>query len=269
MEAMLQNNETHRALGSTGLSCHVLGFGSYRIQAGNATHEAALQKYLESGGNLIDTSANYGDGLSEVLIGNVLKRFDRSKIIVVTKGGYIQGQNMKLAEEREFPETVKYAEGLWHCIHPEFLETQIERSLSRLDQEYVDVYLLHNPEYFINQAAQFNPINNKTLDEFYRRVGIAFEFLESQVQYGRVRYYGISSNNFGYHEKDRARASVVRALEAAQKISKDHHFRVVQLPMNLYEVGGALYPTHMDQTLLAFCKAQEIGVLINRPLNAF
>lgn len=259
----------YRPLGSTGMSCHPIGFGSYRISEGNSTHESALRKYLDLGGNLIDTSANYGDGLSESLIGKVLKDYDRSKIILVTKGGYIQGQNMILASHRSFPEVVQYGDDLWHCIHPEFLETQIERSLRRLQTNVIDVYLLHNPEYFINQAAQVNPITESVLEEFYRRIHQAFVYLELEVQNGRIRYYGISSNNFGCHQRDRARTSVQRALEQAESISPDHHFRAIQLPLNLYEAGGAVYPTQDHKTVLGFCKEKNIGVLINRPLNAF
>lgn len=259
----------HRPLGSTGLYCHRIGFGSYRISEGNANHESALRQYLDAGGNLIDTSANYGDGLSESLIGKVLKNYDRSKIILVTKGGYIQGQNMVLAGHRSFPEVVEYGEDLWHCIHPEFLETQIERSLRRMQTDTIDIYLLHNPEYFINYAAQLNPITPEILDEFYRRIRQAFTFLESQVKAGRIRYYGISSNNFGFHEKDRARTSVECAWKEAESILAEHHFRVIQLPLNLYEAGGAVHITHGGKTVLNFCKAKDIGVLINRPLNAF
>ena len=260
---------TFRSLGATGLYCHPMGFGSYRITEGNLTHAAALNAYLEMGGNLIDTSANYGDGLSETLIGKELKNHDRSKIIIVTKGGYIQGQNMILASHRKFPEVVEYGEGLWHCIHPDFLETQIERSLRRMQIDTIDVYLLHNPEYFINHAAQLNPITESILNEFYRRIWQAFAYLETEVQKGRIRFYGISSNNFGYHEKDRARTSVQRALEQAESISHDHHFRVIQLPLNLYEAGGAVHPTHNRNTVLKYCGEKKIGVLINRPLNAF
>ena len=121
-----------RPLGSTGLHCHVLGFGCYRIMNGNADHEAALRAYLARGGNLIDTSANYGDGSSEELAGKVLQGIARARVIVVTKGGYIQGQNKALAQQRNFPEVVEYGPGISHCIHPEFLETQIERSCRRL-----------------------------------------------------------------------------------------------------------------------------------------
>ncbi|MBL7994532.1 aldo/keto reductase [bacterium] len=259
----------YRPLGSTGLFCHPMGFGSYRISEGNAVHESALRHYLDIGGNLIDTSANYGDGLSETLIGKVLKDYDRTKIILVTKGGYIQGQNMVLASHRTFPEVVEYTDDLWHCIHPEFLETQIERSLRRMQTDVIDVYLLHNPEYFINHAATLNPITESVLDKFYKRIRNAFQFLESQVKAGRIRYYGISSNNFGAHGKDRARTSAQRVLVQAEDISTDHHFKVIQLPMNLYEAGGAVFPTHNGKTVLHFCKEKNIGVLINRPLNAF
>ena len=150
---MTETREVYRKLGSTGLRCHMLGFGCYRIAAGDEVHEAALVSYLERGGNLIDTSANYGDGLSETLVGQVLAGRERGKVLVVTKGGYIQGQNMELARRRNFPETVYYGEGIWHSIHPDFLETQVERSLERMRLGKIDVYLLHNPEYFLTEKA--------------------------------------------------------------------------------------------------------------------
>jgi hypothetical protein len=265
---------SHRPLGSTGLHCHALGFGCYRIMDGDPDHESALRQYLGRGGNLIDTSANYGDGASEQLAGKVLRDFEREKIIVVTKGGYIQGQNMRLAEERKFPEVVEYGPGIWHCVHPEFQETQIERSLARLDQPYADVYLLHNPEYFLEDIGHRRDLTHADHDEFYRRVREAFRYLESQVAAGRIRWYGVSSNNFPQPEfqgspEPTAMTSVARCLEQARSIRPDHHFRVVQLPLNLYEQGGALEANNGGQTVLKFCAANGIGVLANRPLNAF
>src|SRR5262249_37832977 len=163
-------NRPVRSLGSTGLACHPLGFGCYRIAEGNAMHERALRDYLDCGGNLIDTSANYGDGHSETLVGKVLAAYPRDRVILVTKGGYIQGQNMALALRRKFPEVVEYGEGIWHCIHPEFLETQLRMSAERMGQSRIDVYLLHNPEYFLEHAAHNGPVSIREHDEFYRRV---------------------------------------------------------------------------------------------------
>ncbi len=265
---------TLRPLGSTGLDCHPLGFGCYRIMDGNAGHEAALRAYLARGGNLIDTSANYGDGASEVLVGKVLRGIPPGRVIVVTKGGYIQGQNMALAQERSFPEVVEYGPGIWHSIHPEFLETQVERSLERMQRDSVDVYLLHNPEYYLEDAAHRRPLTAEDHDEFYRRIREAFRYLEGQVEAGRIRFYGVSSNNFGQPacgERDQptTMTSVGRCLMEARAVSDDHHFRVVQLPLNLYEPGGAVEPNNEGRTVLEFCRDHGLAVLANRPLNAF
>ena len=263
-----------RALGATGLHCHPLGFGCYRIAAGHAGHEAALRAYLARGGNLIDTSANYGDGASEELVGKVLHGVPRSRVIVVTKGGYIQGENMALAQQRRFPEVVEYGPGIWHSIHPEFLETQIERSCRRMQRDYVDVYLLHNPEYFLEEISHRRSLTAADHDEFYRRIREAFRFLEQKVSEGVIGWYGISSNNFGKPAfpqggSPTAMTSVARCWNEAAAVSASHHFRAVQLPLNLYEPGGALEKNNEGQTVLEFCQSRGIGVLANRPLNAF
>ncbi len=257
-----------RPLGSTGLQCHPLGFGCYRIGDGTPAHAEALTAYLDRGGNLIDTSANYMDGESEALVGKALADRPRDGVIVVTKGGYIQGRNMALAEQQDFPETVKYGDGLWHSIHPEFLETQVRLSLERLQLDHADVYLLHNPEYYLEEIAHHRALAPSDHDEFYRRVGEAFRFLEGQVEKGKIRWYGVSSNNYALPASAPAHTSVARTLAAAESVSRDHHFRVVQLPLNLYESGGALEP-ESGKTVLEFCREKGLGVLANRPLNAY
>ncbi len=258
-----------RPLGSTGLDCHWLGFGCYRVAKGNAGHEAALRAYLEQGGNLIDTSANYGDGASEELVGEVLRDWPREKVILVTKGGYIQGQNMALAQQRGFLEVVEYGPGIWHSIHPEFLATQIELSCARLQQDSVDVYLLHNPEYFLEDIAHRREVTAADHDEFYRRIGEAFRFLEEMASRGKLRWYGVSSNNFGQAASEATATSVARCLQQAESITKSHRFRVVQLPLNVYESGGALARNNEGLPVLEYCRAHGLGVLANRPLNAF
>jgi aryl-alcohol dehydrogenase-like predicted oxidoreductase len=260
-----------RPLGRTGLAVFPLGFGCYRVGDGNAGHEAALRAYLDRDGNLIDTSANYTDGLSEQLVGRVLKEAGRDRAVIVTKGGYIQGQNMTLARRRTFPEIVAYADGLWHCIHPDFLDTQIRLSAERLEVDTIDVYLLHNPEYFLTEIAHRHPPAAADHEEFYRRIREAFRFLEAQVRDGKIRWYGISSNHFGQPASEPTMTSVARCLEAAEAVTagRHHHFAVVQLPVNLYECGGALEPNTNGKPVLQFCREKGIGVLANRPLNAF
>lgn len=245
-----------RRLGSTELMVSPLGFGCYRVDEHTPTQREALEAALDGGVNLIDTSTNYTDGSSERLVGTVIA--GRPEVVVVSKIGYVQGTNLRLARERKlqgrpFPEMVEYAQGCWHCLHPEFLEDQLERSLGRLGR--LDVCLLHNPEYFLMEAA---PRGQDVKPEFYRRLKASFAYLEAQVQAGRIKAYGVSSNTVADPDEDPSSTNLQCMLEAAGP-----NFRVLQLPMNLVESEGALGAT------LEEARQADLGVLINRPLNAF
>lgn len=272
-------------LGNTGLTVSRIGFGCYRVDDQTPEHRAALDQAIESGCTLIDTSTNYTDGASERLVGEVLcglQRRDpkrRAAVTVVSKIGYVQGQNMVLAMDREskgrpFPDMVKYMDGCWHCIHPEFLADQLRRSRERLQLETLDVCLLHNPEYFLSDAQKRGagelPARR---DAFYARLRDAFGFMEERVQAGDIRFYGVSSNSAVNPADDPEATSVSRMLEAATAAGgAGHHFRVLQIPMNLFESGGArVRNTGPDNSRTALEAASEagVGVLINRPLNAF
>jgi uncharacterized protein len=275
----------HVPLGSTGLQVTRLGFGGYRIDDQTPEHRAALEAAIAAGCNLIDTSSNYTDGASETLIGEVLadlQRRDperRRAMVVVTKVGYVQGRNLALALEREakgdpFPEMVRYMEGCWHCIHPRFLADQIERSRARLQSGTLDVCLLHNPEYFLSDAhKRGRPDRETARAEFDGRIAEAFRFLEDKVRDGVLRFYGVSSNTLVSPPDDPEATSVTRLLQAAEQVAgTGHHFKVLQLPLNLYESGAALLPnTGPQRRLTALQAASEagLGVLVNRPLNAF
>src|SRR5262249_31402840 len=86
---------------------------------------------------------------------------------------------------------------------------------------------------------------------------------------GKIRWYGVSSNSYPLPGAAPAHTSVARTLAAAEAVSANHHFRVVQLPLNLYESGAALESNHDGKTVLQFCCEKGIGVLANRPLNAY
>jgi aryl-alcohol dehydrogenase-like predicted oxidoreductase len=165
---------------------------------------------------------------------------------------------------------VEYSQGLEHCIHPEFVEDQLTRSLKRLNLETLDGYLLHNPEYYLGWAAKNGLLLEDARREYYRRIRDAFEHLEKEVARGRIRYYGISSNTFVAAANDPEFTCLQTAWEMAEAVSADHHFGIVQMPFNLLETGAVLehnQPT--GQSALAFAAEKGLGVLINRPLNAF
>ncbi|NWF72175.1 MAG: DUF255 domain-containing protein [Nitrospirae bacterium] len=274
--------------GNSALTTSRLGFGTYRVDTREAEHRDALKKALSEGVNLIDTSTNYMDGDSERLVGSVLREMvksdelTREEIIVVSKIGYVQGDNLKQAEKREkagrpYPEMVKYGEGIWHCMHPEYLADQLTLSLDRLGLATLDVCLLHNPEYFLSEAAHHDGGDlAQVRDTFYRRIEQAFTFFETQVAAGRIGYYGVSSNTVTAEPSNAEATSLSRlcdaALAAAQALGiPRHHFAVLQCPMNLYEAGALTTPnTGADQreTVLEAAQREGIALLVNRPLNA-
>lgn len=268
-----------KVLGKTGFHSSICGFGGYRINDENTLHFQALQKAITSGINIIDTSSNYSDGGSEKLIGKVIaklineKIINREEIILVSKGGYLQGSNLKLGMEKEqsgkaFKDVVKCAPDLWHCISPDFLENQITLSLERLNQNKIDVYLLHNPEYFLTYSVISDPERRER--EYYKRIKDAFIHLEAEVKRGRISYYGISSNTFGESETKLNFTSLEKVTAIANEISDNNHFAVVQFPMNLIESGAIKNLNQNNGSKIVFQIAEEnnIGVLINRPLNA-
>ena len=240
---------------------------------------------------MIDTSTNYMDGESEQLVGSVLKQLigagevAREELIVVSKIGYVQGQNLVQAQAREkagkpYPDVVKYGEDIWHCIHPEFLADQLTQSLDRLGLATLDVCLLHNPEYFLSHAARLGSEDAHDLPElrqrFYARLQLAFEYLELQVQAGRIRAYGVSSNTATAGPDETGATSLSRMVAAAKLAAQKvgtfvHHFSVLQCPMNLHESGAALMRNTgpgEGRTLLEEALHEGTAVLVNRPLNA-
>ncbi|MCO4781233.1 MAG: aldo/keto reductase [Candidatus Cloacimonetes bacterium] len=265
-----------------------LGFGTYRVHVDSPEHETSMVVALQSGVNLIDTSSNYGYGGSEELISKVLdkmsKEDSRDSFIIVTKSGYIQGalleQILKLdLEEQAKFEAVKLSENCWHSVHPDILLMQMEQSLKRMNIDALDVMLLHNPEYFL-QDCQKQGIEQKAAQEvFYARVKKSFLFLESQVQAKKIKYYGVSSNTLCLDETRYDRVSLSKlneiALECAQELySNDkHNFQVIQFPCNLFESKGAIDKNNVYQgqeyTTIELANTLKLDVLFNRPLNAF
>ena len=98
-----------------------LCFGT--MQFGDGANEKDSQEMYEAcrenGINFFDTAFVYTGGKSEIILGNFIKE-DRDKIILVTKAGSVGGSS------------------------GENIRSQLEQSLKRLNQDYVDVFFLHH-----------------------------------------------------------------------------------------------------------------------------
>ena len=220
-----------------------LGMGTYLGQPDQKTDEAyttAAVAAAESGINVFDSAINYRFQRSERSIGRALEQlaargFSREEIVLCTKGGYLTPDGAMPADANEYFFREYIQQGIFsardlaagnHCMTPKFLKDQLGRSLKNLGVECLDVYYLHNPETQLAEIAK---------PEFLNRLRAAFEFLESAVEAGEIRYYGMATWN-GFRQDPRAEDAMQLAdiVQIAQEIAGGmHHFRFVQLPFNL------------------------------------
>src|SRR5213595_748602 len=83
----------YRKLGKSGLQVSALGLGCMGMSFayGPANEEESLQvlhRYLELGGNFLDTAEIYGPYKNEELLGKFLREVPRDKVVVATKFGF-------------------------------------------------------------------------------------------------------------------------------------------------------------------------------------
>ena len=113
----------------TNLSALALGTAPFGTGISRETAFTILDAYIGRGGNLIDTAAVYGMGLSEQTIGDwVSDRGIRYNITIATKGGHpsIPDWNRRITEKDI-------------CF-------DIENSLRYLKTDYIDIYFLHRDD---------------------------------------------------------------------------------------------------------------------------
>ncbi|MGX7200861.1 oxidoreductase [Enterococcus plantarum] len=122
-------------IGRTEVHSTPLGLGTNAVGGHNLfpnlndnTGKEIVHTALTNGITLLDTAFAYGMGRSEELIGEVLKEFDRSKVIIATKAAHDP------AKDGAFNNT------------PEFLARSVDEALQRLQTEYIDIFYIHFPD---------------------------------------------------------------------------------------------------------------------------
>ena len=224
-----------------------IGIGTYLGEsddAEDARYERALRAAVEMGLNVIDTAINYRCQRSERVIGRTIAALlssgalRRDEIVLCTKGGYIpldgavpgsRDEYNALLDREYFDRGVMRREdvvGGGHCLAPSFLADQIARSRANLGVESIDYYYVHNPEQELPALGR---------EAFRRRMVRAFEALEARVEAGEIGNFGCATwNGFRVGSEARDHLSLEELIGVAREVAGEaHHFRVVQLPVNL------------------------------------
>lgn len=190
----------YRTLGSSGLKVSVIGIGTWQFggewgrQFSQTDVDSIFDQGAQSGINLIDTAECYGDHLSESLIGDYLKRRDRSRWILATKFGHHFKGFMNRDELFSAKEVLK----------------QLDGSLQTLRTDTIDLYQFHS-----GSDAQFQ---DDTL----------WSALAEQQRKGKIRHLGISILGKGSEMQAR------RAREVGAETLQVIYNRLDRRPEQLY-----------------------------------
>lgn len=150
----------YRTLGSSGtvVSTYALGTMTFGNETDEAGSHEQLDRYLEAGGNFVDTADVYTAGASENIIGGWLaKSGARDNVVLATKGRFPMGD-----EPNDVGTSRRH------------LRMALDASLTRLGVDHVDLYQLH----------AWDPIT--PLQE-------SLSFLEDAVRAGKILYGGLSN----------------------------------------------------------------------------
>ncbi|MDO8750179.1 MAG: aldo/keto reductase [Dehalococcoidia bacterium] len=206
----------YRRLGNSGLEVSVVGLGTnnfgWRMDAQQA--DKVIHQAIELGINLLDSSNSYGRGLSEEHIGKSIKGM-RSKVVLATKvsSSTSDGPNQRGTSRKHIME-------------------EVEKSLTRLGTDYIDLYQIHYPDYD-------TPIEEtlRTLDDLVRQ--------------GKVRYIGCS-NYAAWRVAEAIWTS--RALHLETFVSAQPEYNMLD--------------RRAERELVPCCQAYGLGILPYYPLSS-
>ena len=157
----------YRPLGSTGIRVSEIGFGcgnvgGLMIRGEHGDQVKAAARAIELGINYFDTAPSYGDGQSEINLGQVLKELSAdvyvgTKFRVTThEPGRIRGNVI----------------------------ASVEESLTRLQREQVDLIQMHN------HVASMAEDGSVTPEE---ALGEVVDALRELCEQGKVRFWGVTA----------------------------------------------------------------------------
>lgn len=141
-----------------------LAVGTWAIGGGNygsvdrEESIRAIRKMIDSGVNLVDTAPVYGNGASEMIVGEALKGIPRDKVLISTKVGLVGSA---------------YTHGARNASYKNIMR-EIGSSLQNLQTDYVDFYFVHWPD------------PNTPIDE-------TMAALENLRRMGKIRFIGVSN----------------------------------------------------------------------------
>jgi len=196
----------YRLIGRSGLHASRVILGTWAtggFQWGGTEEQEsirAIHAALDEGINAIDTAPIYGFGESEIRVGKAVSD-RRDKVLLATKCGLVwhtdQGKFLYTADDQGITQDGS-GRKVFCYLHPLSVRYEIERSLKRLNTEYIDLYQIHAMD-------ETTPIPD------------ILELMQALKQEGKIRAFGVCNASVehleqyhvtGYLDSDQERYSL-------------------------------------------------------------
>lgn len=218
-----------------------LGTMTFGEQNTEAEGHTQMDYALENGVNFFDTAEMYSVpgrketyGSTEKIIGTWFKKSgNREKIILASK---IAGPNPGLSHIRENMD-----------FSPESIALSIDKSLSRLQTDYIDLYQLHWPE---RKTNFFGQRGFKVQDDAWEdNIHNVLQTLEGFIKQGKINHIGLSNETpWG----------IMRFLEE----SKYQSLPRIKTIQNPYSLLNRLF----ENASAEICIRENVGLLAYSPM---
>ncbi len=165
----------YRYMGRTGLKVSELCLGAMTFgrESTEQVSDQVLDRFVEAGGNFIDTANVYGRGTSEEILGRWLKSKRRENFVIASKARFRMDEGPN-------------DEGLSR----KHILASAEASLRRLGTDYIDLYQLHAWHERVDLEESLSALNNLVESGKVRYIG-ASNFrgwqLQKSIDYSRQR----------------------------------------------------------------------------------
>jgi len=218
-----------------------LGTMTFGEQNTESEGHTQMDMALEKGINFFDTAEMYSVpgreetyGSTEKIIGIWFKKSgNRDKIILATK---IAGPNPGLSYIRENMD-----------FSPASIALSIEKSLTRLQTDYIDLYQLHWPE---RKTNFFGQRGFKVRDDAWEdNIHAVLETLNRFINEGKIKHIGLSNETpWG----------IMRFLEE----NKYHNLPKIRTVQNPYSLLNRLFESGSSE----ICTRENVGLLAYSPM---
>ena len=224
-----------RRLGYSGLQFSPIGLGTWAMGGGgwlfgwgaqdDAASIDAIRAGLDAGINWIDTAAIYGHGHAEQIVGRAIEG-RRDHVIVATKCGRVwEGDSRVIGKS----------------LRRESVLAEVDRSLSRLQIDVIDLYQIHWPE------------PDEQVEEGWTAVG-------DLIKAGKVRFGGVCNFNLAQLERAQAIHPITSLQPPYSMLRRDIEAEIVPW-CRAHDVGILAYSPMQAGLLTGTFTAQRAAAL--------